>query len=120
MVITGKGNPVLRRRPGPVPRAIVTVVLVTLLSLATLPCGFMAGVSTLPGEQSDRTCRIEPLQVCDHGDVLLGVLLDLPVLLPGAPCFFPSLESQPRVQRAVAFVPEGFHPAIDHPPQLSA
>jgi len=104
----------------PALRAFVSIVLVALLGMELLPWGFVESLPAVPGGQSERTFCIEPLQVCDNGDSFLGVLFDLPVLLPGAPCLFPSTEALPLVQQTVAFVPEGFHPAIDHPPQLSA
>jgi len=101
-------------------RAMVPVVLIALLGMGMLPCGFVECVPAVPGGPLERTLCIEPLQVCDHGDSFVGVLFDLPVLLPGAPCLFPPPEGLPSVQQAAAFVPEGFRPAIDHPPQLSA
>ena len=102
----------------PVLRAVVSVVLVALLGMEILPWGFVECVPAIPGEQRERTFSIEPLQVCDHGDSFTGVLSDFPVLLPGAPCLIPVPESLPLVQLAGAFVPDGFKPAIDHPPQL--
>jgi len=120
MNISDKANLRQRRRLRPVLRAVVSVLLLTVLGMEILPWGFVESVSTVPGGQSERTFRIEPLQVCDHGDSFLGVLFDLPVLLPGAPCLFPSNKEQSLVQQAVAFIPDGFRPAIDHPPQLSA
>jgi hypothetical protein len=95
-------------------------VLVALLGLEILPWGFVECAPAVPGEQSERAFSIEPLQVCDHGDSFVGVLFDLPVLLPGAPCLLPSTAALPLVQQVSAFVPDGFRPAIDHPPQLSA
>ena len=104
----------------PVLRAFVSVAVVAFLGTAILPWGFVEFVPAVPGGPVERTLCIEPLQVCDHGDSFVGVLFDLPVLLPGAPCLFPPPEGLPSVQQAAAFVPEGFRPAIDHPPQLSA
>ena len=104
----------------PILRICVSFLLVAVLGMEVLPGGFVECVPAIPGEQSERAINIEPLQVCDHGDSFLGVLFDLPVLLPGAPCLFPSTAALPLVQQAVAFVPDGFLPAIDHPPQLSA
>jgi hypothetical protein len=67
----------------------------------------------------DRTFSVEPLQVCDHGDSCVGVLFDLPVLLPGAPSLLPSSVSLPHVQQSGAAVPDGFHPSLDRPPRFS-
>ena len=103
-----------------VARSFVSVLLVVLLGLHILPWGLAERAPAIPGEPSERAFSIEPLQVCNHGDSFVGVLFDLPVLLPGAPGLFPSTETLPLVQHAVAFVPDGFLPAIDHPPQLSA
>lgn len=90
------------------------------MGMEILPWGFVESAPAAPGGQPERTFCIEPLQVCDHGDSFVGVLFDLPVLLPGAPCLLPSTETLRLVQQAAAFVPDGFRPAIDHPPQLSA
>ena len=105
------------RRLFPVLRAFVSVALVALLGMEILPWGY---VECVPGATSERSLCIEPLEVCDHGDSFVGVLFDLPVLLPGAPCLFPSTETLPFVQLAATFVSDGFIPAIDHPPQLRA
>lgn len=101
-------------------RTVVSVFLIALLGLEILPWGLVESVPRLPGEAVERTLCIEPLQVCNHGDSFVGVPFDLPVLLPGSPCLFPPPEGRPSVRLADAFVPEGFLPAIDHPPQLSA
>jgi len=99
---------------------VVAGVLLVFLALEILPCAYL-GPPVLSSDGSRGfTCSIEPLQVCDHGDSFLGVLLDLPVLLPGAPCLLPAIATLPLVQQAAAFVPDGFLPTIDHPPQLSA
>jgi hypothetical protein len=99
---------------------VVSAVLVTLLGLQVLPWGCVECAPAVPGGDRGRICTVEPLQVCDDGDSFLGILFDLPVLLPGSPCLFPSTETLPLVQQAAAFVPDGFLPAIDHPPQLFA
>ncbi len=104
----------------PVLRTAVSVLLVVLLGLEILPWGVVESVPANSGEQRERTLRIEPLQVCDHGDFFLGALFDLPVLLPGAFCLFTPTEFQPLDQLAVPLVQDGFHPAIDRPPRLSA
>lgn len=107
-------------RCGPVLRVLFAVLLIGSLGLEILPWGFVECVPAVPGEQGERTCIISPLQVCDHGDLFLGVLFDLPVLLPGDPGLFPPPEVVRLFPEAAVFVPDGFPPAIDHPPQLSA
>jgi hypothetical protein len=101
-------------------RVFVSVVLVAAMGMEILPSGIAECAPAVPGGEPGRTFCIEPLQVCDHGDSFVGVLFDLPVLLPGAPCLLPSTETLRLALQAAAFVPDGFHPAIDHPPQLSA
>jgi hypothetical protein len=98
----------------------VSVFLIALLGMGILPWGLVEGAPDVPGGPLERTLCIEPLQVCDHGDSIVGVLFDLPVLLPGAPCLVPSPVTLPLVQQANAVAPDGFLPAINHPPQLSA
>lgn len=104
----------------PVLRASVSVVLLGLLGMEILPLGVVERMSAVPGVESERTFRIEPLQVCDSGDSFFSVLFDLPVLLPGAPSLIPLSEALPLTQQAIAFVPDGFNPAIDRPPRFSA
>jgi len=101
-------------------RVFVSVVLVAALVMEILPWGFVESAPAVHGGHRERTFCVESLQVCDHGDSFVGVLFDLPVLLPGAACLLPSTETLWLVQQAAAFVPDEFHPAIDHPPQLSA
>ena len=120
MNYSARGIRVLRCRVCPALRAAVSVVLAALLGLQILPWGCLECAPAVSRGEPERSCSIEPLQVCDDGDSLLGELFDLPVLLPGAPCLVPSTEAQPLVQQAAAFVPDRFHPAIDHPPRLSA
>jgi len=120
MKYSAKGNRESNGRLCLVIRSFVSVTLLALLGMEILPWGFVDCVPAIAGVPSERTLCIEPLQVCDHGDSFLGVLFDLPVLLPGAPCLFSSTETLPFVQQAAAFVPDGFLAAIDHPPQLSA
>lgn len=118
-----KESGTIRRRfsfcPAPFVRVLVSAVLVAALALEILP----GGVETAPavaGGTSEYAFRIEPLQVCDHGDPFVGVLFDLPVLLPGAPSLFVSTETRQFAQPAAVFVPDGHLPSVDHPPQLSA
>lgn len=117
---SAKGRRELYRRLRPVLRALIAFVLVAFLGLEILPLGFVEFLPAPPGGPGERTACLEPLQVCDCGDTFLGVLSDLPVLLPGAFCLLPSSAALPVVQEAVAFVPDGYRPAIDHPPQLPA
>ena len=115
-----KGNRAFCCRLCPVLRALVSVILVASLAMEILPWGFAECVPAVPGGHSERTLCIGPLQVCEHGDSFVGVLFDLSVLLPGAPGLLTSTEALALVEQAVDFVPDGFRPAIDHPPQLSA
>jgi hypothetical protein len=101
-------------------RTFVAVLLVALVGIGILPFGFVECLPSTPDELRERSLRIETLQVCDDGDSLIGVLFDLPVLLPGTPHLQPSAGTLLLVRQAMAFVPDGFHPSIDHPPQLSA
>jgi hypothetical protein len=95
------------------------VVLVASLGLEVLPCAFVECVAVAPGGQGAGAFCLEPLQTCDAEDSLDGVLFDFPFLLPGGGCLFPSTEAQWHLPDAAAFAPDGFHAAIEHPPQLS-
>lgn len=101
-------------------QALVAVALVVSIGLETLPGGFVESATDLVGGRGERTASLTTLQVCDLGDPLLGVQFDLPLLLPGAPSLPPTTELRRRPPDAAAPVPDGFHPAVDHPPQLSA
>jgi hypothetical protein len=98
----------------------VAFLLAAALCVETLPLGFVEPASFHPGDRRERTVSIEPLQLCDHGDAFLGVLSDLPVLLPGALCLFPSVEARSLGQPTVQLAPDGYPPVMDHPPRRSA
>lgn len=101
-------------------RSVVSVALIALLGMEILPWGLVECVPAVPGGPVECTLGIEPLQVCDDGDPFAGVLFDLPLLLPGAPFLLPSTEAQPLFQQSDSVVSDGFRPAIDRPPQVSA
>ena len=65
-------------------------------------------------------CRFEPIQVCDQGDPFLGSMAGIPFLVPAAPALLLTPELVSVVPDGASFVPDGFKPPIDHPPQLSA
>lgn len=101
-------------------RGAVAAILLVLLAMEILPCSFQEtpiGASGVPGSL---TCRFEPLQVCDQGDFFLGALGDLPVLVPGIPVLVLAPTVLCLVPAGSSFMPDGFRPTIDHPPQLSA
>lgn len=100
-------------------RAGVAVVLLALLALEILPCSVVESPAAASAPAAV-TCRFEPLQVCGDGDPLLGALANLLVLVPAAPVVVPSPEVLGLAPAGVVFVPSGFTPPIDHPPQLSA
>jgi hypothetical protein len=120
MATLSSGKRTCWRRLRPVLRAFMSVVLVLFLGTAILPWGLAECVPGVPGGSLERTFCIEPLDVCDHGDSFVGVLFDFPVLLPGAPRLVPPPKGLPCLQQAAAVVPDGFHPAIEHPPRLPA
>jgi len=101
-------------------RAAVSVVLLVLLALQILPCSYQEDPTAASSGTGSLTCRFEPLQVCDSGDSFLGALANIPVLVPGAPALFLTTEISGLIPDGAAFAPDGFKPAIDHPPQLSA
>lgn len=101
-------------------RKAVAVVLLMFLALEILPCAFQEEPTLTADGPRGFACSIEPLQVCDHGDSFLGALANLPVLVPGTPMLIPSPGIRYLLNDDSSFPPVGFHPAIDHPPQLSA
>lgn len=107
-------------RPCPALRVAVAALLLTSVALEILPFGLADSLAAAPGERGERTCFVEPLQLCDDGAGFEGFLYDLPVLVPGAPGFVPPAGALVPVAGAAPRVPEGFRPAIDHPPQLPA
>jgi hypothetical protein len=104
-------------RRSPVFRALSLVVLVVSLGIEILSCSFVECVARTPAERSGRAICSEPLQVCDDLDTY-SALFDLPVLLPWAPCLVASPAARLYPRQGVAFAPDGFHGAIDHPPQF--
>jgi hypothetical protein len=109
--------PLLRRSPAF--RFLSMVVLVMSLGIEVLSCTFVECVAIAPAEREGRTCRLEPLELCDDPGSF-GVLFDVPVVLPGVLCLAESPIARRCLQSAVAFVPDEFHGAIDHPPQISS
>jgi len=102
-------------------RNAIAVVLLLFMALEIQPCGCLEVPALATGALSSFACSIEPLQVCDSGDSLLGALANIPVLVPETTALVLSF---PEIQRLApdrtSFAPDGFRPSIDHPPQLSA
>ncbi len=92
------------------------VVLILSLGIEVLSCTFVECVTVAPTEQCGGAFSLESLQVCDDHDTI-GVLFDVPVNLPGAPCLLASVAPRRYLQYAAAFAPDGFRGTIDHPPQ---
>jgi hypothetical protein len=101
-------------------RAALSVLLVAMLGLETLPWGLMECATAAPTEERGNALCVEPLSVCDSEDSFLGMLFEFPVLNPGAPGLHPSTESLPVVHRATVFVSDGFRPTIERPPRRLA
>jgi hypothetical protein len=101
-------------------RKAVAVVLLMFMALEILPCGYLEAPALATGALGSFACSVESLQVCDSGDSLLGALANIPVLVPGATMLILPPEIHFLVPDLTSFVPEGFCPSIDHPPQLSS
>jgi hypothetical protein len=101
-------------------RKAVAVVLLMFMALEILPCVCLDASAPATGESGGFMCSIGPLQVCDSGDSLLGALANIPVLVPGATILILSPAIHFLVPDLTSFVPDGFCPSIDHPPQLRA
>lgn len=101
-------------------RKAVAVFLLIFLALEILPCTYLDAPTLSADGQRALACSIEPLQVCGDGDSFLSVLVHFPVVVPGTPVIILSAEVRYFVPDGASFAPDGFHPAIDHPPQLSA
>ena len=101
-------------------RFCVCAALVALLASEILPVRYVERVPAASCGDAGGAFRIEPLQVCDFGDPLLGGIVDLPVLPPEALFLLPSSEAMLLMEHAAAFSPDGFHPGVDRPPRRSA
>lgn len=101
-------------------RVVIAIVLVASFGMEIVPCGLVESVPIIAGEQDGCMLRLEQLQVCDRGDAFRGALIDLPVLLPGAPGIFPSPAVRRHVPEVAASAADGFRPAIDRPPRHPA
>jgi hypothetical protein len=101
-------------------RAVLSVLLVAMLGLETLPWGLVESASATPDEARENALCVEPMSVCDIEDSFLGILFEFPVLNPGAPGLHPSTESLPVIHRAAGFVSDGFRPVIERPPRRRA
>jgi hypothetical protein len=101
-------------------RKVVAAVLLMFMALEILPCMCLDASAPVPGAPRSFACSIEPLQVCDSGDSLLGALANIPVLVPGATILILSPAIHFLVPDLTSFMPNGYCPSIDHPPQLCA
>lgn len=106
-------------RRSPAFRVLSMTVLVLSLGIEVLSCTFVESVAISPAKRSGRAITIETLQLCDN-HYSLGALFDVPVILSGALCLEASPVARLYYQQVAAFVPDGFHRAIDHPPQFHA
>lgn len=100
-------------------QAAVAIVLLVFLTLEILSCSCREAATLASGSPGGITCSFEPLQVCDRGDSSLGALAYAPFVVPGAPVPFLLPAVRRRVPERASFMPDGFKPAIDHPPRLS-
>jgi hypothetical protein len=101
-------------------RRAVAVVLLMFMALEILPCSYLKEPMSATAAPDSFACSIEPLQVCEQGDPLLGSLANLPVLVPGVVFLLLSPEVRCLVPDDASVALDGFRPSIDHPPQLSA
>ena len=101
-------------------RAALACVLTLMFVLQTLPCVCVREPLPDLDGTGGFTCRFEPLQVCDDGDVPLGGLGARPLLVPGAPLLFPPRDFLCLVPEGAAPTRDGFRQPIDHPPEFPA
>lgn len=114
-----KKREVARLQNGPAFRVLAMVVLVLSLGIEVLSCTFVERVAIVPVERSASGFCLEALQAGDDHDTF-GVLFDVPVLLQGASCLLAAPAERQYLLQLAAFAPDGFHGAIDHPPQFRA
>lgn len=100
--------------------ALFAAALLVLVALEILPCTYQEAPTAEFGVPGGFACRFEPLQVCDQGDFFLGIMANAPFVVAGNPVFIFSPELRRHIPESSSFVPDGFEPVIDHPPQLSA
>jgi hypothetical protein len=101
-------------------RKAVAGILLLLVALEMLPSACWEAPVSLAAVAGSSACSIGQVQVCDQGDPLLGALVDLSVLVPGALDLTVVAEVRQLAPDVALFSPDGFRPAIDRPPKHSA
>ena len=91
-----------------------------LLLLAAVGLGVLPFAVEQPLLRSgERACRVEPIDVCNAGDASLGLLADVPALVPAAV----AIVAEPAVRQTppepVSPLRDGFAPGIYRPPRPS-
>lgn len=101
-------------------RKIIVLALLALFTMEILPFSYREPPLMAAEEPAGIAFRFEPLQVCDQGDPFLGSMAGIPFLVPEAPVLILAPELSGVAAETRFPVPDGFKPAIDHPPRLSA
>jgi hypothetical protein len=97
-------------------RAAIALFILASLSLGILPISLER-----PREASAQdVCCFEPLDVCNAGNSSLGMLADLPVLLPAPVALVAVPTALPAPSTDPAALLEGSAPGVYRPPRCSS
>lgn len=96
-------------------RGAIALLLIAAIGLGILPMAVQQPL--LAGEE--RACRFEPIDVCNAGDASLGLLADVPAMVPAVVAILAEPTALRTSPDAAAVILDGFAPGVYRPPRPS-
>lgn len=100
---------------GRVTSCAITLLLIAAIGLGILPLAVQQPL--LPADES--ACRFEPIDVCNAGDASLGLLADVPALVPTDVAILAESTAWRTPSDTAPPLRDGFAPGIYRPPRPS-
>jgi len=94
----------------------VALLVAVALGMKALPLSLEPSGATM----AQGACWFEPINVCDTDTAVSRLLADIPVLPPAAVDVAADPEAQPVPTAPPQRLPDGFAPAVYHPPRHSS
>ena len=96
-------------------RGAIALLLIAAVGFGILPLTVQQPL--LPA--GERACRFEPIDVCNAGDASLGLLADVPALLPADVAILAESAAWQTPPETAPPLRDGFAPGIYRPPRPS-
>ena len=96
-------------------RGAIALLLLAAVGLGILPLAVQQPL--LPA--GERACRFEPIDVCNAGDASLGLLADVPALVPTNVAILAESTAWRTPPETAPPLRDGFAPGIYRPPRPS-